>query len=112
MKDSLPLPESKKITVTYRLEPGCLGPKGSALIDSFCEFAQKQVQDLDSDYVIWSIVPRHDKTQPELQYSVLGKKINHAQADKYLAVFDKCINEFQEHIENKLTSLVDDFFER
>lgn len=112
MKDSLPLPESKKLTVTFRVEPGCLGPQGDSLIDGFCTFAQKSVENLDSDYVSWSIVPRADKSLPELQYSVLGKKMNHDQADKYLGVFGKSLDEFEGHLEDKLASLIDEHTSR
>jgi len=106
---SQPLPESKKLTVTYRVEPGCLGPQGKDLIDKFCGFAQEGVQLLDADYVIWDIVPRNDKTLPEIQYNVLGKKMNHDQADQYLKAFNKSLDEFEEHLEDKLATLIGEF---
>lgn len=111
MKDSLPLPESKKLTVTYRVEPGCLGPQGEDFIDEFCVFAQKSVESLDSDYVIWSIIPRNDKTLPEVQYNVLGKKMNHVQADKYLDVFGKSLDDFEVHLDDRLVNLIDEFID-
>jgi hypothetical protein len=74
MKVSLPLPESKKLTVTYRVESGCLGPQGKNKIVDFCQFAQKELEPLDADYVHWNIVPREDKSLPEMQYNVVGKK--------------------------------------
>ena len=112
MKNSLPLPDAKKLNVTFRVEPGCLGPQGESLIDGFCSFAQKSVESLDSDYVHWTIVPRTDKAQPEIQYNVLGKKMNHDQAEKYLSVFKKSLDEFEGHLEDKLANLIDEFSSR
>ena len=103
------LTENRKLTVTYRVEPGCLGPQGSDLIDDFCAYAQKGVASLDSGYVIWNIVPRHDKKLAEIQYSVLGKKMNHDQANKYLAVFSKSLDEFEEHLNDNLANLINEF---
>lgn len=105
------LPSNKKLTVTFRVEPGCLGPQGKHQIDEFCTFAQKGVESLDSDYVIWSIVPRKDKKLPEIQYNVLGKKMNHDQAEKYLSVFGKSLDEFEGHLDDKLANLIDEFSE-
>ena len=62
MKDNLPLPEEKKLTVLFRLEPGCLGPKGVEHIDNFCQLAQKEFKSFHSDFVQWTIVPRIDKS--------------------------------------------------
>ena len=108
----LPLSADRKVTVTYRVEPGCLGPKGPEHIDDFCRFAQKEVALIDSDYVKWNIVPRFDKSIPEMQYSVVGKSINHQQARKYLKVLDKSLDDCEEHLIDKMTVLIDQFFER
>jgi hypothetical protein len=109
MKNSLPLQEDKKLLVTYRVEPGCLGPEGENLISAFCDFAQSELRSLDSDYVVLNIVPRNDKALPEMQYNVVGKRMNHSQAEKYLAVFDKNLDEFEGHLIDKLTILIDEF---
>jgi len=109
MKNALPLPEDKKLSVTYRVEIGCLGPKGKNHISEFCRFAQTELRSLDSDYVVWNIVPRNDKTLVEMQYNVIGKQMNHAQAEKYLSVFNKSLDEFEGHLSDKLTSLINEF---
>ncbi len=44
MNNSLPLPDEKKLLVTYRVESGCLGPEGECYVSSFCEFAQRKIQ--------------------------------------------------------------------
>lgn len=69
MTTSLPLSDEMKLTVVFRVEPGCLGPQGANSVDEFCLFAQSKVESLDSDYVIWSIIPRNDKTLPEGHYT-------------------------------------------
>ena len=76
MKDLLPLHDDKKLAVTYRVEAGCLGPDGLNYISDFCNFAQSELQILDSDYIIWHIVHRLDKALPEIQYGLVGKTIN------------------------------------
>ena len=51
MKTKLPLPQDKKLTVIFRLEPGCLGPDGEDHVEEFCKFAEKEVAPIDSDFV-------------------------------------------------------------
>lgn len=109
MKTPLPLPQEKKLTVIYRVEPGCLGPQGKDKIEDFCRFVQKKIETLDADYIIWEISPRHDKNLPEMQYKAIGKKINHDQAEKYLAIFEKELDEFEGHLIDKLTDLINEY---
>jgi hypothetical protein len=109
MKMSLPLPENKKLSVIYRVEPGCLGPEGESHIVMFCKFAQSALKTLDSHYIAWNIVARNDKKLPEMEYNLAGKKMNHTQSEKYLAVFNKSLDEFEGHLSDKLTILIDQF---
>jgi hypothetical protein len=111
MNKVLSLPEGKKLSVTYRVESGCLGPTGASKIVKFCEFAQENIQSLDAEYIIWNIVPRHDKALPEMQYSLVGKRINHTQAEKYLAAFGKVLDEFEGHLVEKLALFIDEFMD-
>ena len=109
MKNALPLPEERKLTVIYRVEPGCLGPEGASHIIKFCIFAQAALQTLDSNYISWSIISREDKTLPEMEYNVVGKKMSHNQAEKYLAIFGKSLDEFEGRLSDQLTLLIDKF---
>lgn len=104
-----PLPADKKLTVTFRVEPGCLGPDGKSLIEAFCSYAQQDIKLLDLDYVNWHITPRFDKSLPEIQYNIHGKRISHDQANKYIALFGKQLSELEEHLDDRLTSLIDSF---
>tara|TARA_R110001592_G_scaffold44230_1_gene142555 strand:- start:4807 stop:5145 length:339 start_codon:yes stop_codon:yes gene_type:complete len=103
------LADEKKLSVTYRVEPGCLGPKGTELIDAFCEYAHQKIQTLDSDYINWNIIPRHDKKLPEMSYKVLGKSMNHTQAEKYLCLFGKSLDEFECHLSDKLSEFINEY---
>jgi len=107
MKEKLPLPDEKKLVVVCRVEAGCLGSKGADHIDAFCEFAQKEYLATDSDYITWQIVPRHDKSLPEMQYRVNNKKISRDQASKYLEVFKVRLGSFEDQMQEKLGMLIE-----
>ena len=112
MSKTMALPKEKKLCVIFRVEPGCLGPQGADFIDDFCVFAQKSVETLESNYVRWNIVPRSDKKLLELEYQVLGKKITHFQANKYLSVFEKNLDDFETLLNDRLATLIDEYFAR
>lgn len=112
MSRVLPLQEDKKLSVTYRVESGCLGPEGETLVSDFCRFAQTKLQDQDSDYIIWNVEPREDKMLPEMQYNVVGKTMNHSQAEKYLALFDQSLDQFECHLSDNLTLIINEFMGR
>lgn len=112
MKNKLPLPLDKKLMVLFRVEPGCLGPDGIEQIEKFCQFAQNEVASIDADFVHWDIVPRFDKSLPELEYKVSHKKLSHDKAAKYLNIFKKCLDEFERHLNDKLASLIDIYLAR
>lgn len=109
MKDKLPLPQEKKLTVIFRLESGCLGPQGDGHIDEFCQIAQTKFQSLYSDIVHWDIVPRRDKSLPEMQYLINNKKLNHKQAAKFLDVFNESLSELESRVHKKLTNLIEQY---
>jgi hypothetical protein len=112
MSISLPLPDHQKLTVTYRVEPGCLGPEGSSHVEAFCVFAEKHVVDLDSDFIHWHITPRRDKVLPEMHYHIASKQLSHDKADQYLQIFGKNLDEFEDHILGTCVGLIDKYFDR
>lgn len=112
MDVELPLPLYKKLTVTFRVEPGCLGPDGADHIEGFCKHAKKSVADLDSDFVRWVITPRYDKSLAETEYRTNGKRLNHDKAELYLKVFGKELDEFEEHLQDSLSELIDEYLGR
>ncbi len=109
MTPNSPLPEEKKLTVVFRIEAGCLGPTGDQKIEDFCRYAQQEISSLDADYVNWRITPRSDKSLPEMEYMITGKRLNHDQAARYLAAFQADLNRFEEHLNDKMTQFINDF---
>jgi len=107
----LPLARDKKLTVEFRIEPGCLGPDGKKHIDKFCVFAQKETESIDADFVYWILIPRHDKSLPEMQYKINNKILTHDKAAKYLAMFSKDLDEFEAHLNETLSSLIEQFLQ-
>ncbi|PCJ32956.1 MAG: hypothetical protein COA90_01470 [Gammaproteobacteria bacterium] len=97
------------MSVVYRIESGCLGPKGDTHVVDFCKFAQSEFKSLDSDFIAWNIEPRDDKTLPEMQYTLKGKKITQSQAKKYLSLFDKSIEKFEDKLDDKLEVLIEKY---
>ncbi len=112
MKDNLPLPQDKKLNVLFRVEAGLLGRNGEEHVEVFSRFAENELISLDSDYVHWEIVPRHDKSAPEMEYMINGKKLSHDKAAKYLEVFEQDLDEFELHLAKNLSRLVEEFLGR
>lgn len=112
MHIKFPLQEDRKLSITYRVEAGCLGPNGVNYIIDFCQFAQSTLQAQNSNYIAWNIVYREDKKLAEMEYSVMGRIINHAQTEKYLAVFDTTIDAFEDDLNDQLTTLIHQFVDR
>ncbi len=112
MNIKLPLEDHQKLNVTYRIEPGCLGPQGSEHVDDCCEFAEKRVIDWGADFIHWHITPRNDKKLAEMEYSVSTKKLDHDKADQYLQLFGKSLDEFEDHIQGECVGLINEYFGR
>jgi translation initiation factor 2 alpha subunit (eIF-2alpha) len=109
MKYALPLPEDKKLSVTYRVEAGCLGPDGVDHILDFCHVAQSVLNTLESDYIALQIVYREDKLLPEMEYHLNTKSVTYDQAEKYLALIGKSLEEFEGHLGDQITTLINKF---
>ncbi len=109
MNIKLPLDQNKKLCVTFRLEAGCLGPQGEDHISAFCESAQVMVNKMHADFVNWSIVPRSDKSLAEIEYKLNNKKLTHDKAAKYLEIFGKNLDEFEENLQDKLALHIDKY---
>lgn len=111
MKSSLPLSDDKKLSVIFRVEPGCLGPEGSIHISQFCDFSQTKIRSENSAYIVWNIVPRHDKALPEMEYSLAEKRLSHGQAEKYLALFDVDLEQLDSDFGDTLEALIDQYMQ-
>ena len=108
----MPLPEEKKITVIFRIEAGCLGPQGISHVAKFCAKAHQSFSNLNSGFMNWKIIPRHDKSLPELDYSIAGRPLTREHASKYLQHFDLEIDKFEMELFDKLPEMIDQYFGR
>ena len=106
------LPDDKKLHVICRLEAGCLGPDGENHINDFCTFVQKKIEAIDVNIILWEVLSRKDKTLPEMEYKINNKKLSHDQARKYLEMFDRSIDDFEELYYEKIFSLIDEYFKK
>ncbi len=102
----------KKLHVQFRLEPGCLGPEGDKLIEKFCKFAQQEMVTYHSEFALWEIMPRVDKTLPEIQYKLNEKSLDTSQASRYLKLFEQVLSSFEAELDEKLAMMIEKFFDR
>ena len=109
MPSDLPLTHERKLTVVFRLESGSLGPDGDNLIEDFCKTAQTHLSNLDNEYINWEIVPRYDKTLPERQYKINNKLLSQEMAKRYLAMFDRQIDLFEDNLDDQLGELINKY---
>lgn len=106
------LPESKKMLVIFRVEPGSLGPNGKQYIKEFCDFAQQQLQSHDNEYITWFIQPRLDKQLVEMEFQISSKKLSPDKANKYLNLFGDNLTSFEEKLEDNVDAMIDQYFGR
>jgi len=106
------LSDSKKLTVIFRIEPGCLGPEGPSHVDKFCAKAAIQMQSTAPEFLSWQIEPRHDKTLPEIDYAISGRALSREHAKRYLSHFDQEIDQFEMAAFDKLPEIIDQYFGR
>lgn len=112
MELELPLPLYKKMSVTFRVEPGCLGPDGKDHVEGFCKYAKKELKTLHGDFARWVIIPRYDKSLPETEYKTNNKRLDHDKAALYLDAFGQDLDEFEEHFHERLGDLIEEYLGR
>lgn len=112
MSNETTLPDDKKLTVTLRVEPGCLGPKGDDLVVEFCQYADNNFKTVKSTFVNWQIVPRFDKSHEEIQYQVNNKTLTQEKVNKYLSMFDSNLDDFEEKMHDSLADQIDLYLDR
>ena len=111
MNNPIPINDNKMV-ILFRLEPGCLGPDGADHINTFCSIAQRAIVTLNADVCHWLLEPRFDKSLEEIQYSLAGKTLSKEKAAKYLQSFGLNIDELEEHFEDKMTKLINQYIAR
>lgn len=106
------LPEDRKLTITYRVEPGTLGPDGASHIEAFCQFLTERLQGFYPEVIQLKVVPRYDKQRPEKQFSIANKQISLTQATVYLDTLALDIDQIDDELDEQTSQLVDDFFQQ
>ena len=109
MVHNLPVPEDKILTLTFRVEPGCLGPDGISQIKDFCQFAQSQLSTSNSNFLLMKVIPRYDKSIPELQYQINNKTLSQSQVTKYLDLFNQDISNIEENFHEEIANLIEEY---
>ncbi|WP_394201743.1 hypothetical protein [Shewanella waksmanii] len=89
-----------------RIEPGCLGPNGAELVESFCKHAYEELKLFHPKLVNWIPLPRYDKSLPEFEYRVLDKKISRQQAIKLVEVLGGDLSDLEDLFNDKITELI------
>lgn len=103
---------ANKLTILYRIEPGCLGPDGDDHVDQFCEQAHGQLTqdpELLNHVVTWVIEPRRDKTLPEMQFKLISKVISHDQAETYLKAAGHELEDLEANFVQSITAQVNHY---
>ena len=106
------LAEDKKLTVIFRVEPGCLGPEGLSHVDKFCIQALLQLQRIHPEFLKWQVVPRHDKSLAEMDFAINGKVLSRDQAKRYLEYLKQDIDAFEMNVFDRIPELIDQYFGR
>ncbi len=102
-------PSNNQLSIIYRLEPGCLGPDGTEKIDAFCQIAQQHFQQQTHLHVGLQLIPRNDKSLPEMEFEFAGKKLNREQAQKYLDLFNEDLETFEHELADQLALEINTF---
>ena len=75
----------------------------------FCQQAPQRLTDIDNAFIGWQIVPRFDKTLPELEYRVNGKGLTRLQAHRYLQALGQDLDQVEELLVDQIDQLIDLF---
>lgn len=100
------------LEVIYRVEPGCLGPQGKDYIEDFCKFSQPLVTAHTAGFMRWILVPRFDKSLPEMQCTLAGRSLTAAQAARIFAMYQADADSLEAELNEQLTLLIDQYFGR
>ena len=105
------LPQDKKLTVQFRIEPGSLGPEGINHIEAFCQFAQNNISLIDSNFIHWTLIPRYDKSLAEIEFKISSKILTRDQAARYLHMLNRNLDQLEEQFHDRLAQLIEQFMQ-
>ena len=98
--------------LTYRVEPGCLGPQGSDYIDGFCEFANQSLNQRSLSIAGLHLQPRRDKTLDEMQYRLGNKRLSDEQVSRYFHTINASRDDFEEDVFKQIATLIEQYLGR
>lgn len=109
MKNAENTQQENKLTITFRVEPGCLGPQGADHVNEFCKLAQHSFKTIEAELIHWDIIPRFDKSLDEIEFKLNNKLLNSSQTSKYFNLINKPQDEVEDILHNKIADLIDEY---
>ncbi len=101
-----------KLTLLFRVEPGCLGPDGKVYIDEFCHLAQQAFASNQHPWLAIKIVPRYDKQRPETEYLLGERGLNRSKAERYMMLHGKALSQLECQLNDLISDLIDHYLRR
>ena len=102
----------KKLTLLFRVEPGCLGPDGKVHIDGFCHLAQQAFASKQHPWLDIHIIPRHDKSLPETEYRFGERGLHRAKAERYMKLHGKELDQLESQLNDLISNLIEHYLRR
>ncbi|MBL7002776.1 MAG: hypothetical protein ISR69_01945 [Gammaproteobacteria bacterium] len=112
MNSKINIKEDNKITVHYYLEGGCLGPKGEFLIDDFCKFLEKKLNQKEVPFCHWVTHSKNDIHLHHFQYEIQKRKLDQPKIIKYLQLLGVEIDDFENEIDEFVVHLIEVYLKR
>ncbi|GAB2992581.1 hypothetical protein [Psychrosphaera aestuarii] len=103
------MPSDTKLCVLLRVEPGSLGPKGLDHVEDYCVVANRYFQKIHNHLITWNVVPRYDKTLPEIDFFINGKHLSSEQANKMLVLINKDEDSLETEAMEHVSNLIDKY---
>ncbi|GAA0286578.1 hypothetical protein [Psychrosphaera haliotis] len=103
------MPGDTKLSVLVRVEPGSLGPDGLDHVEGYCVVANKYFQKLYPQLIEWQIVPRYDKSLPEIDFCLNKKRLTLEQTNKMLELIDQNEEDFESETMEHISNLIDKY---
>ena len=104
--------DENRLTIVFRLEPGCLGPDGKQYIEEFCVLVQHAFAKKTIGIVNWEIIPRYDKLLPETEYRLGERGFSRDKALRYLGACGKDLDTLESQLNLALPRMIEQYLAR
>lgn len=112
MPETSDLSATTLLQITFRVEPGSLGPQGRDHVEAFCGLAQQALKPLDAAVMALDIVPRLDKSKPEIECHLSGKKLTQTQMDQWLQSCGYSFDQVEDYLAREISQLIKRYRQR